>query len=113
MNPARTLSIGVALVLLACAQVPMQWVKAGATPEQVRLDLAQCSREAWREAELPPPRAAPPEAAPTVVVGPTGVPSVVFAPPSADPFEGWPEQERRYAASCMRSKGYELRRVGR
>lgn len=112
--PVRKLSIGVALALLGCTHLPAQWAKTGATPDQTKLDLAECNRAAWAEAELPAPAGATrPAGAPAVVVGPTGIPSVVYLPPTGDLLEGWQELQRRYAESCMRAKGYELRRVER
>ena len=102
-------AMALALVLLAaaCASAPLQWTKAGSAGEDVNRDLQECRARAWREAELPAPRRAPP---PVIHVspGPGGAPNVVLIQQAPDPFEGWSAEQRRFAATCMRAKGYEL-----
>jgi hypothetical protein len=100
-----------ALLAGACA-APMQWTKAGATPDERQRDLSECRRQAWREGELPAGAAAPRAEVPSaVILGPGGAPSVVMAQPAGDPFAGWPRREREFAASCMRAKGYALEHI--
>jgi len=55
--------------------------------------------------------AAPRREAPPVIhvtPGAGGAPQVAVLHPQADPFEGWPAEQRRFAEACMREKGYAL-----
>jgi hypothetical protein len=109
MRPAASSALAAAAVLLA-ACTPMAWVKADATPEQLREDAVQCQQDAWREASLRSwyyqpfgPSFLRDRFGNRIVTGPYGV----FPGPYGDPFM----EESRLAQFCMRSKGYSLQRV--
>ena len=111
LTPLRTFRQATAIALVAltgaCASASLHWTKAGAAGEDVERDLQECRARSWREAELPAPRREPP---PVIHVspGPGGAPNVVLVQQAADPFEGWPAEQRRFAEGCMRGKGYQL-----
>jgi hypothetical protein len=107
MRPAvRAVLIAAALLTLgACTR--MQWVKAEATPEQFKQDLAQCDEHAWREAQHRAWAYRP--LTPMMLGHPYR--RGLFSPfsPFAEPFGDPSFEESRLAHFCMRAKGYELR----
>ena len=111
MRPGSSRSLSrtaaLALLALAAACASSEWTKAGASREEAQRELLACRDRAWREAEMPAPRR---EAPPVIHVtpGPGGAPQVSVLHPQADPFEGWPAEQRRFAETCMREKGYAL-----
>jgi hypothetical protein len=92
--------------LLASGCTPMQWVRQGASPDELNQDLAQCRQEAWREAQwrsfLYRPFGA------TSMIDRFGRRHVFFYSPFGDPFGDSYIEESRLAHFCMRAKGYEL-----
>jgi hypothetical protein len=95
-----------ALLLLATGCAPMQWVREGAGPEQVRQDDALCQREAWREASW---RAWFYRPAMTTILDREGRPFFIWPySPFGDPFGDRLMEEARLASFCMRAKGYGL-----
>jgi hypothetical protein len=110
VRPASSRSLNAAAILaiaVATGCTSLEWTKAGASAEDATRELQACRIRAWREAEMPPPRR---EAAPVIHVtpGPGGAPNVAVLTPRSDPFEGWSEEQRRFAETCMREKGYAL-----
>lgn len=88
----------------------MQWVKPGATPEQVNRDAAECQQEAWREARWRSFLYRP--LGPTLLHDRFGRPFAGWPySPFADPFGDVFMEESRLANFCMRAKGYELQPV--
>ena len=83
-------------------------MKDGAAPEEMRQALSECTRQAWREADLPAAAHTPRQDTPIVIPNNRGGASVVMSQPSPDPFADWPQRERQFAEACMRAKGYEL-----
>lgn len=98
---------GAVLLLGGCT--PVQWVREGASPEQLQQDLALCQREAWREAMWNDRYYRP--------FGPVffdsfGRPYYAWPYASyADPFGDRFLEESRLTQFCMRLKGYELQPV--
>lgn len=111
MRPASSRSLrktaALASLALATACASPEWSKAGASREEAQRELLACRDRAWREAEVPAPRRDPPPVI-HVTPGPGGAPQVSVLHPQADPFEGWPAEQRRFAEACMREKGYAL-----
>ena len=112
MRPASSrnlrLTASLALLSLAAACTSPEWIKSDSSPDDAQGDYQECMARAWREAEMPTPRTPPPPVV-SVTPGPGGAPNVsVIQPPSASPAEGWSTEQRRYAAACMREKGYLL-----
>lgn len=101
----REIFLPALLLLAGCTS--LEWSKSGASAEEAQRELQACRVQAWREAEMPPPRR---EAPPVIHVapGPGGVPNVSVLTPRSDPFEGWTGEQRRYAEACMQKKGYSL-----
>ncbi len=97
-----------ALAVLAAACTPMHWVKADATPEQLREDSIQCQQDAWREARLRTWYYRP--FGPYVVRDAAGRRFVTW-PYDSGPFGDPYLEEARLAQFCMRSKGYDLQPV--
>lgn len=104
LNPRNAAAVAL-LALAGCTS--LEWTKAGASADEARRELHDCRVLAWREAEIPPPRR---EAPPVIHVspGPGGTPSVSVLTPRSDPFDGWTDEQRRYAEACMQKKGYSL-----
>ena len=110
MRPASSRSLSAAalvLLSLSAACTSLEWAKAGASREEAQREFQECRIRAWREAEIPAARR---EAAPVISVtpGPGGAPNVSLVQPAADPFQGWSAEQRRFAETCMREKGFEL-----
>ena len=103
-SPRRLAAVAL-LALAGCTS--LEWTKSGASSEEAQRELQACRLQAWREAEMPPPRR---EAAPVIHVapGPGGAPNVSVLTPRSDPFEGWTDEQRRFAEACMQKKGYAL-----
>ena len=98
-----------ALIFLAAGCTPFQWVRQGATPEELDQDMGYCQQEAWREAQWRTFMYRP--FGPTVFTDGRGRrfvwPNSPFGNPFGDPFM----EESRLANFCMRAKGYELEPV--
>jgi hypothetical protein len=98
-------ALAAAWLLAAC--MPMQWVKADATPEQLNQDAFRCQQEAWQEARLRSWYYQP--IGPAVIHDSSGRriflgPSAPMAGPFGDSFL----EESRLAQFCMQAKGYRL-----
>ena len=97
------------LILAACT--PVQWVKPGATPDDLNADSADCQQKAWREAQYrswwyygPP--------APYIARDGLGRRFLVWPySPFNDPFHDRFMEEARLAQFCMQAKGWELQPV--
>jgi hypothetical protein len=85
---------------------PMEWVRQGSGPEELRQDLGQCRQDAWREAQWR-----------SFLYRPLGATTMVdrfgrrhFFPysPFGGPFGDTFIEESRLADFCMRAKGYAL-----
>jgi len=79
--------------LAACSSATPQWSKAGASPEAIAADEQACRAAAPRAPHVPAPR---------TKVGMGGGFDSAF-----EQEANRMKDEDRYAASCMREKGYE------
>jgi hypothetical protein len=96
------------LFLLAAGCTPLQWTRPGASPEELRQDVAFCREEAWREAQWRSFFFFNRYYGATTVVDAQGRRIVVPYSPFGDPFGDRFFEESRLAHFCMRAKGYEL-----
>jgi hypothetical protein len=100
----RLIALLAPLLVVGCT--PMAWTRTGATPDDLRQDVAFCRQEAWREAQwrsfLYRPFGG------TTVVDSRGRHIFVPYTPFGDPFGDRFFEESRLAHFCMRAKGYEL-----
>jgi hypothetical protein len=97
-----------ALSLAACT--PMQWVKEGAAPEQLRADLGECQQQAWQESFSRTLSYYP--MAPAVVHDSLGRRMIVYPyGPFADPYGHRFMEEGRLTSFCMQNKGWSLQEV--
>ena len=100
--------ISAALLLLAAACTPMEWVRPGTDSTQLRADIQQCQQDAWHEARLR-----------SSLYGPFGPlmyrdalgRRVYAGGPFWDPWGDRFMEESRLAQFCMRTKGYELKEI--
>ena len=101
------LSLGFLLFVLAGC-TPMEWVRQGSGPEELKQDLGQCRQDAWREAQWRSFLYGPGPFGATTMIDRFGrrrfFPSSPFGGPFGDTFI----EESRLADFCMRAKGYAL-----
>jgi len=105
----RLLTLVALLAAAGCAS--MEWVKDGATPEQIAEDSKQCQDSAWHETNLRWARSfgayGPMQYQDSVgrrfLVWPWG--------PFSDPYGDRYLEESRRTNYCMRARGYELKSV--
>lgn len=101
----RYSALALAAALAACA--PMQWVKQDAAAGELETALAECQREAWREAQWRAWAYQP--MFPFVYQDALGRRYVAWpGSPFADPFGSQFLEESRLTNFCMRAKGWEL-----
>jgi hypothetical protein len=93
-------------LLLVSGCTPLAWTRPGATPEELRHDVAFCQQEAWREAQLHSFLYRP--FGGTAIVDARGRQMFVPYAPFGDPFGERFFEESRLAHFCMRAKGYDL-----
>jgi hypothetical protein len=96
------------LVLLAAGCTPLEWTRPGASPDELRQDVAYCRQEAWREAQWNSFLFLNRYYGATTVVDAQGRRIVVPNSPFGNPFGDRYIDEARLAHFCMRAKGYEL-----
>jgi len=100
-------SVLAVLAVLASGCAPTQWVKADATPEQMKRDAIECQQEAWSKAHVSPSYSPP--IGPVVVQDAAGHATVMWpGGPFAGAFGDPLLEEGRLAQFCMRARGYEL-----
>lgn len=106
MKPRLAFLVLCATALLVGACAPLHWTRAGAVPEQVQDDAAECRQRAWQEATLWTLHAPPWQYGLGLRshLWPHRPLASGFRSPLDDPFF----QESRLAAFCMESKGYQL-----
>lgn len=94
------------LVLFLAGCTPMEWVRQGSGPEELKQDLGQCRMDAWREAQWYSFLYRP--FGPTMVVDRFGRRTFFTYSPLGGPFGDTYLDELRLADFCMRAKGYAL-----
>jgi hypothetical protein len=98
----------IALLMLAAACTPVQWVRPDADAAQLDADSRQCQMQAWQEARWRSFSYFGMDG-PYFYRDPLGRPFLASAHgPFRDPFGDRFMEESRLANFCMRAKGYEL-----